>query len=152
MSKLNNFIYKEILKNSNILIVGSTDSGKTWYVKNILIPFLQDKKKKVVYFHNPDNLLGLIKNVDFFIVDEIETLIDKDFLEAHSTEIKPYYSKKYLKKVKGWHNKLKKITIPSIFILTRNNQKEIDNVVNNIKVIDWGVKVKCLAFKKQKQE
>ncbi|HNP75479.1 MAG TPA: ATP-binding protein [bacterium] len=146
MNDLTNNIYQTVSGGGNVLLVGPTNSGKTWYINNILIPFLKKKKIEVVYFSDPDNISEESNKADVIIVDEVELLIDQDKLEAGSSGYEPYYSGVYLKKVKTWHNKLQKLTAPSIFILTRNNQKEISNIVDNVVITDWGSKVKCLAF------
>lgn len=145
MNDLTNNIYQELSGGGNVLLVGPTDSGKTWYIDNILIPFLREKGMRVVYFSDPDNISENNK-ADIIIVDEVEVLIDQDKLEASSSGHEPYYSEIYLNKVKAWHNKLQKLTVPSVFILTRNNKKEISNIVDNVVTTDWGAKVKCLAF------
>jgi len=145
MNDLTNNIYQAVSGGDNLLLVGPTDSGKTWYINNILIPFFREKKMRVVYFSNPDNISKNNK-ADIIIVDEVEVLIDQDKLEASSSGHEPYYSEVYLNKVKAWHNKLQKLTAPSIFVLTRNNKKEISNIVDNVVTTDWGAKVKCLAF------
>ena len=150
MDNLTKNIYQEISGGGNVLLVGPTDSGKTWYVKNTLIPFLQEKEIKVIYLPDINYFQETSDKPDIFVIDEIETLFDKNFLETHSNSLEPYYSEEYLAKVKTWHDKLKKLSAPSIFILTRNNQGEIENIVTNFKVTDWGAKVKCLAFEKRK--
>ena len=149
MDNLTDNIYQIVSAGENVLLIGMTDSGKTWYIKNTLMPFLQTNKIKVVYFSDPGFISESNNQADVFIIDEVETLFDQDFLTARSTSSEPYYSEMYLAKVKVWHNKLKRLTAPSIFILTRNNQEEINNIVNKLKVIDWGAKVKCLVFNKQ---
>ncbi len=149
MNNLIGNIYQAVSSGDNVLLVGSTDSGKTWYIKNTLMPFLRAKRLRVIYFSDSDFMSESNDKADVFIVDEIETLFDRNFLETHSTDSEPYYSEEYLVKVKIWHDKLRKLTAPSIFILTRNNQEEIDNIVNKLKVTDWGAKVKCLAFTKR---
>lgn len=148
MNNLTENIYQEIATGRNVLLVGPTDNGKTWYVKNTLIPFLLKKKTKVIYFSNPDFIQVSNNRADFFVVDEVETLFDQDFLEAHSTNPGPYYSEEYISKVKIWHNKLKNLIRPSVLVLTRNKQEEIDNIVDNLTVTDWGTKVRCFAFYK----
>jgi len=148
MDKMTDDIYRAISGGSNVLLVGPTDSGKTTYVKNDLIPFLQKNHFNPAYFANIDDFNESKNTADIFIIDEIETLIDQDYLENHSNSPKPYYSEKYLEKVKNWHDKLKKITVPSIFILTRNSEDQIENIINNLRVTDWGAKVECFAFKK----
>jgi len=128
------------------LLVGPTDSGKTRYIKNTLIPFLREKKMRVIYFSDPDFIQELDNGADVFVVDEVETLLDQDFLVTCSKDSEPYYSDEYLAKVKVWHDKLGELSAPSIFILTRNKQEEINNIVDKLKVMDWGAKVKCLVF------
>lgn len=148
--KLTTDIYSYLNNQKNVLLIGPTDSGKTWYVKNTLIPFLQSKNLEVVYFSDPDFSLDSIPNKDsVVIVDEIEIFFDQDFLTSRSIEDKPYYSAEYLAKVKNWHKNLAKLTNPSLFVLTRNDDKEISNIVRNLKTTDWGAEVKCLVFTKK---
>lgn len=150
MKKLTGKIYKELLSRNSVLLIGRADSGKTYYALNELIPFLNNKKLNTAYFHNCDGLLSFPDNTDAIIVDEIETLIDKDFLEQQHPKDKPYYSSEYLKKVKSWHNKLKLIQKPAVFILTRSGKKETEYLIDNVKTTDWGVAVKCLVFENQR--
>lgn len=149
MSNLTRDIYKEISGKKNILLVGPTDSGKTWYVKNTLIPFLQEKNLKTLYCSDVDFIPEQINDFDVLIVDEIETLLDKSFLEAGSNDSEPYYSKEYLDKVENWHVKLEKIDIPGVFILTRNKPEEIKNIVDNYVELDWGAKIKSFVFERK---
>ena len=146
MNELIDDIYKVISERRSVLLVGKTDSGKTWYIKNTLIPFLQDKKNKVGYFGNPDLIQVLDTEMDIFIIDEVETLLDRNFLELRSKSSESYYSVDYLKKVSLWIKKLKGINNPCIYILTRNSREEIDNIINTVKVMDWGTEVQCFAF------
>ena len=146
MKKLTEKIYKELLLRNSVLLIGRADSGKTYYALNKLIPFLNNKKLNTAYFNNCDGLLRVPDNTDIVIVDEVEILIDKDFLECQHPEDKPYYSAEYLEKVKSWHNKLKIIQKPTVFILTRSGKEEIEYLVDNVKITDWGTPVKCLVF------
>ena len=150
MKKLTEKIYKELLFRNNVLLIGLVDSGKTYYALNELAPFLKNKKLNTVYFPNCNDFLNIPNNVDAVIMDEVETLIDKDFLERQYPNDKPYYSAEYLKKVKNWHDKLKLIQAPSVFILTRNKKEEIEYLVHNVKMTDWGAAVKCLVFENYK--
>ena len=150
MIKLTEKIYKELLFCNNVLLIGLADSGKTYYALNELAPFLKNKKLNTVYFSNCNDFLNIPNNVDAVIADEVETLIDKDFLEQRYPDEKPYYSAEYLKKVKNWHDKLKLIQAPSVFILTRNKKEEIESLVHNVKMTDWGATVKCLVFENYK--
>lgn len=146
MKKITEKIYKELLSRKSALVIGRTDSGKTHYVLNELIPFLKMKKINVIYFPNCSDLLNIPNNMDVAIIDEAETLMDKDFLERQYPDNKPYYSAEYLEKVKNWHNKLKNIKTPSVFILTRNGKEEIKYLIDNLKTIDWGTAVNCFVF------
>ncbi|MBU4360541.1 hypothetical protein KKA66_01690, partial [Patescibacteria group bacterium] len=96
--------YNLLKNNKSIFLIGNTNSGKTWFVKNNLIPFLQEKKMSVLYIQNCDNIPKLI-NKNYAIIDEIEILQDKDFLEKNNLNEKPYYNKEYLIKVKKWFDK-----------------------------------------------
>ena len=141
-----NTILKTILSKKSIFLIGKTNSGKTHFVKNKLIPFLKENKLKVKYFKDCDNII-LTKNIDTFIVDEVELLFDKDFLEKKYSKEKPYYSKKYLEKVKNWFVILKKIKKPSIYIITRNEDDEISNLINNMKLCEWDMNLNIQTIK-----
>ena len=150
MKNLTEKIYKELLLCNNVLLIGLADSGKTYYALNELIPFLNNKKLNTAYFPDCDGLLSVPDNTDVVIVDEVETLIDKDFLERQHPKDEPYYSSKYLEKVKSWHKKLKPIKAPSVFILTRNGKEEIKYLIKNTKIMDWGALVRCFVFENYK--
>jgi len=150
MKKLTEKIYKELLSRKSVLVIGCTDSGKTHYALNELIPFLKVKKLNVIYFPNCNNLLNIPNNVDVAIIDEVETLADRDFLERQHPNDRPYYSAEYLEKVKNWHRILKNIQTPSVFVLTRNEKEEIKYLIDNIKTMDWGTAVKCFVFENSK--
>ena len=149
MKKLTEIIFKELSSHKNMLVIGCTDSGKTHYILNELIPFLGMKKINVIYFPNCNDLLNIPKDADVAIIDEVETLMDKNFLERQHPDDKPYYSAEYLEKVKTWHFKLKNIKIPAVFILTRNRKEEIKYLIDNVKIMDWGSVVKCFVFENQ---
>lgn len=146
MKKLTGKIYKELLSRNSVLLIGRADRGKTYYALNELIPFLNNKKLNTAYFANCDGLLSVPDNTDAIVVDETETLTDKDFLEQKHPKDKPYYSSEYLEKVKSWHNKLKLIKKPAVFILTRSGKEETKYLIDNVKTTDWGTPVKCLVF------
>lgn len=150
MKNLTEKIYKELLLRNNVLIVGPADSGKTYYALNELIPFFKEKGLNIAYFPNCNGFLNIPDNTDIIIVDEVETLMDKGFLEQQHPKDKQYYSAEYLEKVKNWHNKLKLVQEPAVFILTRNKKEEIEYLIDNIKTTDWGVPVKCLVFENYK--
>jgi len=150
MKKLTEEIYNQLLSRKSALVIGCTDSGKTHYVLTELTPFLKGKKLNVICFPNCNDLLNIPNNTDVAIIDEVETLMDREFLEQQYPNDRPYYSAEYLEKVKNWHNKLKNIKIPSVFILTRNGKKDIKYLIENLKTMDWGTAVKCFVFEKDK--
>jgi hypothetical protein len=134
----------------NILLIGSTNSGKTFFVKNEIIPFLEKKWYKVVYFEDC-NKLDPHKEANIFIVDEVEVLFDKDFLEKSNPEEIPYYNKSYLKTVENWQKKLSEIKTQIICIVTRNTEKEIDYVFQNYKKLEWNnLPVEIVKFARDK--
>lgn len=151
MNTLTEKIYKGLLSRNSIFLVGRTNSGKTFYVINELLPFLKKKGFNAIYFASCDIISVVLEDAVTMIVDEVETFADKDFLEQRHPEDKPYYSSVYLNKVKKWHEKLKNIQGPSVFILTRNEKEEIKNLVDNVKVADWGTPVDCLIFENYKK-
>ena len=132
---MEDIILQKILADKNVLIVGKTDSGKTYFIKNELIPFLVKNKLNVYYFENCDKL-ELNNSADIFIIDEVEIAADKLLLEKLHPEEKPYYTEEYLEKIRSWHNKLSKIVKSVICIVTRNDQMAIDNLVENYKSLE----------------
>lgn len=75
---------------------------------------------------------------------------DKDFLHSIYPKENPYYSLKYLNKVKKWFDNLKYVRQPSIFIVTREKEA-IKNFIKTIKTLDWSTqKVRAIEFKRTK--
>ena len=140
-------IYDALSNQKNVFLVGPTDSGKTRYVENELIPFLEGKKLQAVYFKDSDHVSDVAKEI-IIIVDEVETLLDKSFLENQHKEELPYYSPEYLEKVRKWHDKLRDLSAPGVFIITRNDKVAIDYLVNNVKTTDWRTPVECIFFER----
>lgn len=134
----------------NILLIGATNSGKTFFVKNEIIPFLEKKWYKVIYFKDCHKL-DPNKEADIFIVDEVELLFDKDFLEKSNPEEIPYYTEDYLKTVEKWQKKLSEIKTQIICIVTRNTEEEIDYVFQNYKKLEWNnLPVEIVKFTRDK--
>jgi hypothetical protein len=133
---LKNKIYNIVKNRESLFLVGKTDSGKTFFVKKELIPFLKNKGIKVSYFSDC-NKITKTSHADIAIIDEVEILQDKDFLKKNNPNEKPYYTKAYVRKVKDWFKKLKNIKIPSIYIITRNKRNEIKNFKDNVKFTDF---------------
>ena len=137
-------------KNENIILIWATNSGKSFFIKKQVIPFLEEKWIKIIYFENCDEL-DSTKKADIFIVDEVELLFDKAFLEKNHPEETPYYTKSYLEKVKRWHNKLSQINTKIIWIVTRNDEKDIDYVLQNYKELEWNnLPVEVVKFARDK--
>ncbi|PIZ00116.1 hypothetical protein COY62_04330 [bacterium (Candidatus Howlettbacteria) CG_4_10_14_0_8_um_filter_40_9] len=148
LSDLTKTIYKELSAGNSVALIGATDFGKTWYVKNELIPFLESNEFKVKYFKDCKQKLEIKKDDDIVIVDEVETFVDREYLESRHPEEDPYYSEKYLEQVKGWHKKLKYIQKPAVFVITRNEDEEISYLVDNLDETDWGTHIKSIVFEK----
>ncbi|MBU0976555.1 hypothetical protein KJ918_07180 [Patescibacteria group bacterium] len=113
--------------NKNILLIGRTDSGKTYFINNDLIPFLEKEGKTITYVSSMNEEINPAVD-SVVILDEFEILEDKEFLEKEHPEERPYYSDEYMENINGWLAKAKKIKNPCIYIVTRNEQKEIDFV------------------------
>ncbi len=141
-------ILQKILNGRNILIVGKTNSGKSYFVKNKIIPLLGINSLRISYFEECANL-EINNQSDVYIVDEVEILFDKLFLENLHPEEKPYYTKIYLDKVKIWQNKLSKIVKPVICIVTRNDKKELEYIFENYKKLEWNnLPVEIIKFER----
>lgn len=123
-----------LLKQKSVVLVGQTQAGKSHWVEHELIPNLE-KDKKVVYFKEATDIKP--NNADIFIFDEAETLFDKEFLEEKHPEENPYYTLPYLEKVKSWHESYKKFDGPSLYVMTRNSEQDINNLVQNFTCADW---------------
>lgn len=140
----------ELLKDKkSVFLVGPTDSGKSWFVEKNLLPFLYNNGLSGTYVSNCDKIANLQPEGDFIIIDEVETLQDRQFLENLHPEKRPYYSHEYTAKVQKWNNQLGKINTPSVYIIARNEKLEINNFIENISRTDWNSQVvECLEFKK----
>jgi len=137
-------------KNKNIILIWPTNSGKSFFIKKQVISFLEERWIKAVYFENCDEL-DPTKEADIFIVDEVELLFDKVFLEKNHPEKTPFYTNSYLEKVRKWHNKLSQINTKIIWIVTRNDEKDIDYVLQNYKELEWNnLPVEVVKFARDK--
>lgn len=130
---MEDYILQKIKNKENVAIVGETDSGKTWFINNELMPFLEKQGIKAAYFEDCDKIDNS-SQADCFIVDEVETLFDKKRLEEKYGQ--DYYNNDYLVKVADWHKKLSIITKPAIFIVTRN-AADVEYLVENYKKLEW---------------
>lgn len=132
-------IYNQLIVGANVLLVGPTDSGKTYYIQNTLIPFLGKNGKAVGYFKD-GNEIDYSQEKDFYVFDEVEILSDKNLLEQLHPEEKPYYSDEYLKTVSEWQTKYSQCAKPSLFILTRNDSQTVNFLKDNYVRLEWNQK------------
>jgi len=139
-------IEKELLGGSNIVLVGPTNSGKSWFLQQQLIPWLKKKNIKASYLKDCNESMSEDDESDYFIIDEVETFFDKGFLETRHPDKTPYYTDEYLSQVNIWHKNIAQISKPAVFVITRNEDEEIDYLVKNLKQTDWGKPVKVLKF------
>lgn len=82
MSNLVSKIAEALLRNKCVAIVAPSNSGKTYWVKHELIPFLE-QYKKVVIFESGEVIRN--EQADIFIFDEAETLIDRHFFRRKAS-------------------------------------------------------------------
>ena len=147
---MKHLILKKLLEGKNILLVGETNSGKSYFVKNQIIPLLKENNINVSYFEECADL-EVDNKCDVCIVDEVELLFDKQFMEDTYPKEKPYYTWSYLQKVAIRQDKLSQIQKPVICIVTRNGKHEIDYVVKNYKKLEWNnLPVEVIAFEREK--
>ncbi|MDP1718945.1 MAG: hypothetical protein Q8L24_00780 [bacterium] len=146
MTDLVSKISELLLRNKSALLVGPSDSGKTYWVENELIPSLK-QNHKVVLFKDAEAIQN--KQGDIFIFDEAETLFDQSFLEELHPDKRPYYSIEYLDRVRGWYKLYAQFSGATLFVISRNNSAEVDNLVQNFKRADWDDRV-IVTFKFEK--
>ena len=136
-----------ILAEKNILLVGHRDAGKSFFVQQQLIPFLQQQGIYVRYFKNMNEDISSILNKEVVVFDEFEVIEDKKFLERLHPEERPYYRKTYLEKVYTWLAKAKKISNKRIFIVTRDKE-EVDNLLRTTD-FEFADNVEVLEFRRE---
>ena len=66
--EMNLFIFNYLINdktNTALLLDGEWGTGKTYYIKNVLIPFIEEKKKQVVYvsLYGIENTESLSKTI-----------------------------------------------------------------------------------------
>ena len=140
-------IFNLLSNKKSLFLIGPTDSGKSYFIKNELLPFLQSKNFAVCYFSNCEQIPDSKIIGDGVIIDEMETFQDKDFLETIHINEKPYYTDQYLAKVKSWFDKLQNVQLPAVYVITRNSPVEIQNFIKTVKKTEWNNKdVECVEF------
>jgi DNA replication protein DnaC len=140
-------IYKSLKEGKSVLLVGPTGVGKTWFVKNKLIALIESKGETVQYIDGHIEKQKIIQS-EYLIVDEFETFLDSEFLQKIYPKEKLYYESEYIKNILKWHEFLKKDQRPTLFILTRNGDEEINNIIQNVNKTDWGKEVTVVGCKK----
>lgn len=146
MDTLEEKIFNILDQGDSVLLVGPTEAGKTWFVKNKLIPLCAANPKTFEYIDGyPDD--HQLKDTDLVIVDEFETFLDRAFLESRHEDEVPYYTDKYVADNVDWYRRLAEIKKPMLFVLTRNEQEEIDYMVNSMKKTDWSQPVSVFEYK-----
>jgi len=134
---------------TSVLLVGATDEGKTWFMERELIPEMEKMGMKVGYLENPDSEMEA--GNDFYVIDEVEILSDREFLEELHPEEVPFYEDKYLKEVERWHGKIGEIKKPCVYVLTRNDEREIENLMKGELRAEWdGRELKVVRFEREK--
>ncbi|MEI7792176.1 MAG: hypothetical protein WCI57_01660 [Candidatus Berkelbacteria bacterium] len=147
---MNEEIYNLLQNGTSVILVGETDSGKSWFVEKQLIPYLESKGQEVQYFSDCNEIPDSADDKKVGIFDEVETFLDREFLEKSHPEDFPYYTPEYEEAVKNWFLKLAKFTKPSVYIITRNSKADIKNFLNNITSVDWDErKIAVISFSKE---
>ncbi|KKR13409.1 MAG: hypothetical protein UT43_C0044G0005 [Parcubacteria group bacterium GW2011_GWC1_39_29] len=134
-----------LLQGENLVLVGISDSGKTRFVKEELIPELEKNEKKVVYFKDGPSITN--QEADIYIFDETESFCDREYLEEKYSEEKPYYTDEYERKVKDWFWSYKKHDKSCLYIITRKNEDDIEYLRGHLRWADWDDrKLETFAF------
>lgn len=124
-----------LIRRENMVLIGTSDSGKTKFVKEELIPELEKKGKKVAYFKDGANIKE--QEADVYIFDEVETFSDREYLEEKYPEEKPYYTDEYEKKVKDWFWEYKKYDAACLYVITRKTKEDVEYLSDHFKWADW---------------
>ena len=133
MDNLLPLIAENLLQHRSVVLVGLTDAGKTYWIKNDLIPYLEAAGKSVAYLR--DGSESPEEPADIVICDEAETLFDEESLQRG--DAMNYYSGEYLGKVHRWHQNYASFPPATLFVITRNKADQIENLVRNFRHADW---------------
>lgn len=123
----------------NVFLIGPTNSGKSWFAANELVPYLNQQRMTTKYFEDCDSAVNGIAGADVVVVDEAESLQDKSYLEALHPNESPYYSSEYLAKVARWHKILAAINVPGVYLVSREKQA-VPNFTEHVHTLDWNGK------------
>lgn len=144
--KLLRKIFKSLSTGESAIFIGPRESGKTWFVKNELIPFLEKMGVGVYYIKESLDNFKIPESSQVIIADEAETLFDQEFLANLHPKENPYYDEKYIDQVKKSHNLFKKATQPVLFIVTRNEKESLENLKKNLKIMDSGQSIRVFLY------
>lgn len=136
--QLENFaqqILQEIRHGNNVYVIGASNSGKTYFATQILLPMLQEMYTEAAYYSTCSHLP--IHTIAPAIIDEVEIMEDYQFLQSLHPEEYPFYSQEYLQKVSKWDTELKHIQTPSIALITRNDPESQIYLTKTIQTCSW---------------
>ncbi len=151
MDKLEEIIYKNTREGMSMFLIGQTNSGKTWFIEHILIPYLDKMGVSVQYFKNAEEIAGVKSKTDLIIIDELETFQDARHLEQNHPNEKSYYQTSYIKRVENWFSVLKNIKNICLYVISRNNKEDINFLANSCQFADWdNRKIVTLVFSKDR--
>ena len=135
----------------SIILIGTPDSGKTWYIQNNLMPFLIDMGIPCTYYENP----GAITNAEYLtpptvaIIDEVESLLDKPQLESKYPTERPNYTNTYISRVEREHQSLGKITTQCVYVISRKDRTDVDQLCTLMSNAEWTMReVTPISFNK----
>jgi len=134
-----------LLQLKSVVLVGPTQSGKTHWIKNNLIPNLESMGKSVEYLKDGHEISKDL--ADIVICDEVETLFDKKYLQNGDEN---YYTEEYLNTVRNkWYKNYSTLPASTLFVITRNEPSHINNLFQNFRRADWDNReIEILKFEK----
>lgn len=128
-----NFI-GELMRGKSVAVVGPSNVWKSHWVKNVLIPKLEEAGKFVQY--SKDGFTSIAVS-DIAILDEAEALFDAVRLQEKYPDDCPYYSEKYLQQIADWY---------ALYVISRK-EVDVQYMVDNFRTSDWdGRKLKVFRF------
>ncbi len=139
-------IYENVKAKKSTALIAPSGAGKSWFALHDLVPFLKKNGLECLYIKESITDDISTGDYDYIVADEFETLLDKEYLQTEYPEDDPYYTETYLDRVMLSHDKFTKIDKPIIFIITRNADKDIVYLQNNLKIIDSGQEVQPIYF------
>ena len=133
-----------LARNKSVVLVGPSDSGKTYWLKNVFIPQIKSVGMRAKYLENSG--APYKKSSGIVICDEVETLFDERYLQRGHK--KPYYEAKYLEKVGKWFKRYSTLPPSTLFVITRNTKDQVKNLMSNFHRADWDNRqITILEFK-----